>query len=342
MNYQGYSVEELLASQEFKEWVLNPNPNSDEFWAKWMESHPEQRENILRARELLLSFRHLEAEPVSREERGEILKSILSDKNVRPLRSPNYWARLYGVAAAITLVLAACIYFFVTSPSPHADSASEIVQVVKENPKGQKTKIRLPDGTMVWLNSESRLQYPATFGSERAIILIGEAFFEVAEDQSRPFKVFSRGIVTTALGTSFNVRAFQNDPKVSIGLVTGKVSLEIEQSPNGSKRFMSHGEMAVFDTEHQVVNISKYNNLNFMKWTQQTIVFKQASLAEIKEKLERWYGVEIHIEGNRKSVYQYTGEFQNESLERVLERLAYAENFSFRLNEKEVFIELLP
>src|SRR5690606_31564425 len=131
------------------------------------------------------------------------------------------WFKALAVAAII-FIIALPVYFISTSAKQDAlskiDTAPEIIK--SGNNVGEKSRLILADGTVVWLNSESAIEYPAQFtGTERTVRLKGEAFFEVASDSLRPFKVASGNVTTTALGTSFNVKSYQDEDELAVTLI---------------------------------------------------------------------------------------------------------------------------
>jgi ferric-dicitrate binding protein FerR (iron transport regulator) len=214
MNYEEYKIEDYLSDPEFKNWVLHPTESSQLFWKNWMESHSSQKMEIQSAREIILSLKFQSTEKISIEEREDALKKVLrkqkidlGDNNI--FRIPKIY---YRVAAAVLFFIT--VSFIDQNAKRSQNIQQPIAQIVKENPKGQKTKIILPDGSKVWLNSESRLEYSSVFTGKRQVSLVGEAFFEVAKNPNKPFQVFSNGVLTTALGTSFNINAFEENSVV--------------------------------------------------------------------------------------------------------------------------------
>lgn len=331
-----YTIEYFLSDPEFKNWVLNPTPSSQLFWEKWMEGHPDQRETILSAREIILTFQFQKAEMVSSDEKEELLKNIINHDNSRRGRknvNSNRSGFFLGMAASVVLVLSFFLYYFNQTETDELEDP--ITLVIKDNPRGQKTRITLPDGSKVWLNCESRIEYPNKFIGKRTISLNGEAFFEVAEDPDKPFEVFSHGILITALGTSFNVKSFESD-NTQVGLVTGKISVETVND-NSNKVYVDPGKTVTYYEKNNELQVVPSTDLDFIKWTNQILVFKRANIAQIKEKLERWYDVDINVYNLNKEI-TFTGEFEKESLERILERMAFIEKFSFEIKEKQVNI----
>ena len=334
MDKEKLKIEHLLSNAEFRDWVFNPSPISESYWKNWMNIYPERKASLLKAREILLSLKYQAADEINEDEKNKILKNILNDRE-KPLverfgssRKKHY----FHIAASVLLLSLTFIYTgYLMLDGGEKDSP---ILIVKENPKGQKTRVSLPDGSKVWLNSASRLEYQSNFFDGRNITLIGEAFFEVTENPNAPFKVISQGIAITALGTSFNVRAFENED-VEVGLVTGKV--KVESAGTGAQTLLSPGQKTSFNAAEQRFNVSILEQEKVLAWTKRTIIFEKASFEEVKNTLERWYDVDIRVSGFAKDI-RFSGEFHDESLQRVLERIAFVEKFSFKKNGKQVEI----
>ncbi len=335
MNYEDFKLEDFLSCEEFRDWVIRPTASSHQFWEKWMQGHPEKREVILEARELIKSFQYQAAEVVSDDEKGDLLSDILNQPTPA-CKSIDVSKIIYMVAASFVLLFVAYFAFQTVSQQPEIEVEVSVREIVKENPRGQKTRITLPDGSKVWLNSESSIRYKSRFDTFRTIHLTGEAFFEVAHNPEKPFKVIANEVETTALGTSFNVTTL-NDNHVEVGLVAGKVQVTYDKGNAPSTVSLEKGEMAVLCQTCQSLEVAPYADLDFIKWTTGTIVFKRAGFKDIKKKLERWYDVTVTSNDPDRSM-TFTGEFTNESMERVLERMAFVEQFSFEIKDKQVKI----
>ena len=160
-------------------------------------------------------------------------------------------------------------------------------------PKGQVNQVFLADGTRIWINSETRLIVPSVFGiNERIVKLNGEAFFEVAKDQKRPFRVKVNGQQIEVIGTSFNVRAYDNSNKIETTLETGQIKLR-----TGSQTTMLlPGEHCLFNKEEKQIIISKVNSKAFSSWKDGRYEFKNEDLMEVFKVIERWYDVQIIAE----------------------------------------------
>jgi len=162
-------------------------------------------------------------------------------------------------------------------------------------PKGQVNQIFLADGTRIWINSETRLTLPSVFAqNERVVKLNGEAFFEVAKDKNRPFKVEVKGQQIKVFGTSFNVRAYDNSNKIETTLETGSIQLLV----GNQTTMLKPGEQSLFNkTENQLV-VSKVDATTFSSWKDGRFEFQNEDLVEVFKIVERWYDVEITYDEN--------------------------------------------
>lgn len=201
---------------------------------------------------------------------------------------------------------------------------------------GQKSKIFLPDGTEVWLNAKSNLTYNENFSdTNRMVHLNGEAFFKVTKDSSRPFIVESKGVMTQALGTSFNIKAY--DERIKVALVEGKVEISSKSDLFG-KVLLDPGQQAKYTELDSTIELSQFFALEVTSWKEGILYFKDASFKQVIDKLKLWYGVEIHLSNNQLPNKHYTGKFNNESLKNVMENISFAFNFNYELSGKELKI----
>ena len=247
------------------------------------------------------------------------------------------WTRLratLGIAASVVLLIAFGVQFFLVDDNASEAFVEEAPIITKETSKGLKSTVHLRDGSRVMLNSESKISYPKYFtDSSRVVHLEGEAFFEVAKDRSRPFTVIANGVSTTALGTSFNINGRGRQCKVS--LATGKVAVHRVNEPENY--FLKSGQSVHFDLEARTVNRSEYTGYEDLLWTQGIIAFNDDHFECVIEKLSRWYNVDFSIE-NTGVVKQYTGRFDNKSLEAILENMSFTLGFDYFIHEKKVKI----
>jgi transmembrane sensor len=158
--------------------------------------------------------------------------------------------------------------------------------------RGTTQQIRLPDGTNVWLNADSKLEFPAEFSkSRRSVILTGEGYFEVAKDAARPFTVRSKQQNVEVLGTQFNISAYDNEKSVKTTLIEGSVKL----SDNSVNKKLIPGNQAV-NTEGKII----VNNIDVnvaVAWKNKMFLFHNEDITTIMRMIERWYDVQVVYSG---------------------------------------------
>ncbi len=245
------------------------------------------------------------------------------------------WQRYVAIAASISFIILIA-YFIGVNTAPvelTQEIPAENLLVTKANPKGQKSKIMLPDGSLVWLNSNSQLRYLDNFTDTlRMVSLNGEAYFEVVKDAARPFIVNVGGIEAKVLGTRFNVKAFENDDQTIVSLLSGKLLV----SNATSHELLSPGERIRKTTNNDQWERTSVNIESMALWKDGILTFDKESFSEVINQLERWYGVSILLQGQPSSKWHFTGYFNNETLKNVLEVLSYGKNIDYELNGKNV------
>jgi ferric-dicitrate binding protein FerR (iron transport regulator) len=184
-------------------------------------------------------------------------------------------------------------------------------------PKGERMQIIFQDGTKVTLNSESRMRYPRKFAfSERIVELDGEAFFEVATNKNRPFKVNMNEVDVKVLGTLFNAKAYSEDTEIHISLETGSVSL------NADSRLLAKlkpGEKAIYDKKTGTCKVIRQQQIvQNSAWKRNLIIFEHTPLSEVITVLERYYNIKFEIKDPDALNYSYTITTQKDQLYQLL------------------------
>ncbi|MEQ9286641.1 MAG: FecR domain-containing protein [Cyclobacteriaceae bacterium] len=287
-------------------------------------------------------------ESIRKEIYQSIESEILDDKSVQ-LNGEGFQKQSLGVSfflkvAASIILIVGVSYIFFNQLELNTDFKESAVQVEKSNARGERSTFRLPDGTIVKLNSDSKLTFAEDFDDKsRQVYLEGEAFFDVVKDANRPFMVHSSGVVTTALGTSFNVKAFdynEGEDKIEVSLVTGKVS--VRKTKGNVDLILIPGEQALIDGASSQKRA--FEDAEVLAWKDGVIHFRDTGFTDIIVELERWYDVDFEVEGLDDSAGQRlkgTGKFntQKQSLTTVLEVLSYSMNFKYEMNKKRVLIK---
>ncbi|MEQ9289042.1 MAG: FecR domain-containing protein [Cyclobacteriaceae bacterium] len=338
-------IEDFMLDPQFKNWVLNPQAETNEFWGKWLKNNPSQKTQFLLAKEMIQNteFRKVDVPELAAE---RVLNRVLEgDKEVANGNGQATrfipWKTMMRVAASIALLFA--VYWISGNLKDSAKQPIEVAEITtKENPAGRKSQVFLPDGSIVWLNSASSLQYRAHFsGSERRVVLKGEAYFDVAKDQDKPFVVESNGMSVTAVGTAFNVRAFDGDDTMEVGLVEGKVKIEgIEEENEKQVAFLEPGQYLQYNLARKQIQKGSSDLRHLVSWKNGVLHFERASFEDVIEELERWYGVEFAYEASAKPAnWDYSSEFENASLENVLKSISYTKNFDFEIVKNKVTLK---
>ena len=241
-------------------------------------------------------------------------------------------------AGLLLLATMAALFYFYTRPAVEPTVANTIVMLEKESLKGQRLTFSLPDGSIVKLNSGSKITFPRFFDEKtREVSLEGEAFFQVAEEQERPFVVFSRDVQTEVLGTSFNIRAYHEDPLVQVAVKSGRVAVSAQET--GKSLVLAPKEMARYSSDKKKITRHDLEDPSAVfGWTNQKLVFKNNSLEEILHTLSRWYDVDFNISGKDLPVKPFTANYKNPTLEEVMISLAFAYKFEYKIEEKYVTI----
>lgn len=234
---------------------------------------------------------------------------------------------------------------------------------------GTKTKVQLPDGSHVWVNSDSKLTYAETFhGPTRDIYLEGEAYFDVVKDPKHPFIVHTSGIDIKVLGTAFNVKAYKTEPTIEATLVHGLIEVTKTNQPEASKILLHPHEKLIFDkkaNEQSVIKpgmnaaesaiaqdktippsititpLSKTvadSALIETSWVYNRLSFEEEKFEDLAKKIERWFNVEITINNNKIRSYRSTGSFENETVDEALKELQYLVPFNYQINGRNIVI----
>ena len=266
--------------------------------------------------------------------------------NNKPATKRSLIPRYFYPVAAVLLFCVCFIPWFVYNNLINKQPESAVIELVeKAVPFGQKSTIKLSDGSIVKLNSGSKLRYPSRFnGPSREVYLEGEAFFEVQKDTTRPFLVTSGDIVTSVLGTSFNIMAHSEENLIKVALVTGTV--KVSHKSAGENPFvytLAPNEMLTYDKKRDKPQKSHFNVDQTLAWKDRTLFFKNAGLVEMTTVLQRWYGKRFIIHNGEVITRKFSGKFEsNRSLEYVLDVLCLNSNFTYQMVDDTVIIEGKP
>ena len=235
--------------------------------------------------------------------------------------------RVASVAAAFIAGIVLTVLFSEVNES-FTDQSAQIQNITV--PYGARTSTTLPDGSTVWLNAGTTLSFPAGFGESRPVTLNGEAFFEVVEN-SRPFIVKTVYGEVEVKGTSFNVKAYENE-NLQATLVEGSVVMR----DNATKKEVALRPGQHAELRNQTITVKNVDTELYTSWTDGKIIFRKAYMPEVAKRLERWYNVKIVLDDDpRLKEIWYSGTLEMESFSEVLELLKVTAPVDYSYNEKE-------
>ena len=200
---------------------------------------------------------------------------------------------------------------------------------------GGEYALILSDGTRVWLNADSELEYPVEFvKKERIVKLSGEAYFEVAPNPEQPFIVEAGGIQTRVLGTAFDFSAYRGENASTITLLTGKVAVS---APGHAERVLLPGQQLKYDAENRKTVIKEVDAEDFVVWKDGLFLFNDCGLEEIIPRLSRWYGVTFHYDREKFGDLKfYIKTRRYEDIGTILNLLKLTENVTYSIEGNEV------
>lgn len=248
---------------------------------------------------------------------------------------------VYVRAASVMLFLIIGViiwHLFEMNHESKKEIASRIVE--KRVVKGQKLKTCLPDGSVVWLNAESKISYDEYFtDSLRKVQLEGMAYFEVAKDTIRPFVVTSRDVDIVALGTAFSVRSYNSEDLVSVALEEGNVLVRLGGENHYVDRIiLDPGKGIYYNVKDQTYTEAYVKANNAFNWREGVLYFENASFDKIVKELTRWYGVEFEVLNSTEEQWKYTATFRNFSLKEVLQSMSYTKDFNYQIHSDKITI----
>jgi transmembrane sensor len=198
--------------------------------------------------------------------------------------------------------------------------------------KGETYHLRLPDGSMVWLNAASSLTYDANLlaGGQRRVHLTGEAYFEIKKDKTHPFVVESPGQQVEVLGTHFNINSYANEPTAKTTLLEGLVQLN-------HRTILKPGEQATVRASGGI-SITQVDVEEAVAWKNGKFIFADENIESIMRKLERWYNVEVSYEGvpPEETFTASIGRFDN--ISKILNKLSYTNNVHFKIEGRRILV----
>jgi ferric-dicitrate binding protein FerR (iron transport regulator) len=201
-------------------------------------------------------------------------------------------------------------------------------------PAWTRAQFLLPDGTTGWLNSNSSVKYKGNFTAHRLITLNGEAFFNVFKDKKRPFVVNTNEVNVTVLGTRFNIASYENENNDEIVLEEGKLVFNNKEMKNSFT--MNPNDLVVYNKTQKYFSTEVVQPNKYLSWTEGKLVFRNDPLDVIARRLERWYNIDVEVNGGVDKDLRLRATFIDESLEEVLDLLKRSLPIVYRIEDRNL------
>jgi transmembrane sensor len=265
---------------------------------------------------------------------------------------------------AFLIITTGAIYLFTQKKAANLPTLQALSSIVTKN--GSRTKIVLPDGSQVWLNAGSNLDYNnAVFNKDlREVTLNGEAYFDVTKNETKPFIIHTKKMDVKVIGTAFNVRSYSYEKTAEASLIRGSIEVTLKDRKDQVITLKPNEKISIA-TDEPNQQVSKPNKTTVVKnnvkpipqiivkelkqnptnniiaeiaWTQNKLYFEDESLENIAPMLERWFGKKVEITNVSLRNLRYYGNFEKETMEEVLSYLKLSKRFNFKIEPDSVVI----
>ena len=306
----------------------------------WIAASAENQQYFICQREIWFSAVSREAASVYDKDKAfeNFRNRVESQKEIQSTSRRGFsLSALWRYAAVVAIIIAVgCISYW----QGEVNVKDTFADISVEAPLGSKTKLYLPDGTLVWLNAGSRMTYSQGFGVDnRKVELEGEGYFEVKRNEKIPFFVKTKDLQLQVLGTKFNCRDYPEDHEVVVSLLEGKVGLN-NLLREEKEAVLSPDERAVLNKANGLLTVESVTASNASQWTDGYLFFDEELLPDIAKELERSYNVKIHIANDSLKTFRFYGNFvrREQNIQEVLEALASTEKMQYKIEERNITI----
>jgi transmembrane sensor len=325
--YLQYQVEDFVWDDSFRQWVLSPTRENDARWQQWLIEYPDKADRVQEAREMIQRLQVQEL-PLSNQEIRYAVQRTIGRAKKQPIYDPNeldpnttvralYRQTWFWAAASVILLASLSIWIWTIQFSDSKvlqTTAFTYEHLVKTQPKAltetinqtpKAIPIKLSDGSLIVLKAGSRISYSPTFtGLTRNVYLSGEAFFEVAKNPEKPFLIYSNGLITKVLGTSFVIKAYPSDPQVTVEVKTGLVAVFAQSAPDSQEKIanrklegivLTPNQKVIYEREEVRLAKSLVENPQIVPGpsAKTRFDFDDTPVPTVFDRLEKAYGVDI-------------------------------------------------
>ncbi len=336
--------EQSLHTDTVNDWITgyltnSLTPEEMQSLQEWLNASEENRKYFSDMQEVWIAASDEADNIVFNKERAYqlFLKQIEATTRQNINKHKFFQLRPWMYAAAMIIVVFIC--GTIAFQSGKRVLRNQLAQITIEAPYGSKTKLYLPDGTLVWLNAGSKMSYAQDFGiNERALNLTGEAYFEVTKNKHIPFKVHTDELDVKVLGTKFNFRNYQDALEAKVCLLEGKVALSTQQK----ETILHPDQQALLDKKTGNLLISSTKAAYSAEWTNDRLYFDEALLPDIVKELERSYNIKITIADAALNSVRFYGNFRRkeQSIREIMDVLSSTDKMTYTIEGKNIVITL--
>jgi ferric-dicitrate binding protein FerR (iron transport regulator) len=231
-----------------------------------------------------------------------------------------YWAAIF----ILPVISAFSVYYYFT---PKQQITNHPTEIIARN--GEKAEVVLPDGSTVWINSGSKIRYDDAFNrKQRSVFLEGEACFEVAKDKDRPFVVKTKTMDIQALGTTFNVRSYDDDEQAFAVLLEGKIKV----SASGQEQILTENQRATFNKNTHVLTTDNVRSVDFAQWRNGNLYFDNQTFEDIARTLSRIFNVDIRFASDTLRSMRFSGTLGMSGIQNALDILSLTSPMRYKMD----------
>ena len=334
-----YKFEDFISDESFLDYAKGTNPDNIKLWESRLAENPDKHKTATEAKNFiqLINFKKQSLSQEFITEEWNRLNKRLNINNKRTITGfKKFKIKIlqYAAVFAFLMVLAGSVFF--SDYIFNINNKIAYTEII--TPKGQIKNILLPDGSLVFLNSDTKLKYKSTFGTKkREVFLEGEAFFDVTQNSRKPFIIYTSENIVKVLGTAFNVSAYPDENIHQISLERGKISISHDK---GKSAILNPDETYLLLCNKNQSKIFKTKNVEiYSSWKDGKIIFRNQRFADIARKLERSHNIVISIQNTKIENLRYTGEFNiNDDIRKILEIIGHTTPVNYEIKNDTIFI----
>jgi transmembrane sensor len=346
--YQQYTVEDFVQDPNFRNWILAQTPENQQFWDAYCAENPQQQEDIDTAKSMVMAGQLWEMPTDKSAVQANIAKIMAitegeSPAVLRPIFRRTWWA----LAASLALLVSIGFWWFSQSKNANNTEGGQNAPKLAAETTDKLQKITLPDGSVVTLEKNSRLDMAQDFnGTTRTVHLTGEAFFDVVKNPSKPFIVHAGNLVTKVLGTSFRIKALTQAGDVTVNVVTGRVSVfankkNPKNDPETDGLILTPNQKVVFAKAEESLKrtLIEAPAVIIPQEDLKQMVFEEAPVSVILKAIEKAYGVEVVFDEEQLKNCALTTTLKNETLFDKLTIICKSIGATYKVVDAQVIID---